>query len=307
MASDAADENATPPESATQGLTLLDVLEKRFPESTRTTLRGMIADKRVLIDGQIARTLKQPIAANASVEVIGRIAARQRVVPNLPFKVVHEDADLLVIDKPAGLITSSGERDQRATAISILTDHYAQIDPRVEVGLVHRLDKDASGLLVFSKNARAFEALVAQFADRSAGRAYRAITRGIPSAPEGKIESKLVELADGTVRSTTHAHYGDPAVTHYKTIETRGQHAMLDVRLETGRKHQIRAHLAERKCPIAGDPLYNPHANAAPRLMLIAVELTVHHPRADRPMTWTIDLPREVREWWDDPKRMKSR
>lgn len=279
--------------------TLLDLLEKRYPESTRTTLREMIAAKRVRIDGELARTLKQPVSPDANIEVTDRVSARTRIAPTLPYKLVHEDVDLLVIDKPAGVLTSSGEHDKRTTMHDVLTAHYAAIDPRIDVGLVHRLDKDASGLLVFSKNQRTFEALVAQFADRSAGRVYRAITDGHPTPPAGTIESKLVEFADGSVHSTTHKFHGEPAITHYRTLSLNGKHAMVEVKLETGRKHQIRAHLAERGCPITGDRRYNPHANRAGRLMLVAVELTLVHPRAGRPMTWSIDLPREVQTWWD--------
>lgn len=284
---------------------LVEILSKKFPDSSRTTLRGMIADKRLLVDGRPAITLRQLVEPTVVIELLGRVEARQRVTGPLPFRIVHEDRDLLVIDKPPGLITSSGDRDTRTTLIDKLTDHYAAIDDKVDVGLIHRLDKDASGLLVFSKNPVAFAALKDQFADRTAKRSYAAIVSGTPRATAGTIESKLVEHADGTVKSTTHRDYGEPAITHFKTLESRGRHAMLRVELETGRKHQIRVHLAEKGTPVAGDPLYNPHANQAPRLMLIAVELTVVHPRANAPMTWTIDLPTDVHAWWDEEKKRK--
>lgn len=287
---------------------LVDLLAKKFPESSRTTLRGMIADKRLLIDGKPARTLKQVVEETVVLELIGRVEARQRVVGAVPFRVVFEDRDLLVVDKPAGVLTSSGEHDKRSTMAQVLADHYAQIDGKVAVGLIHRLDKDASGLLVFSKSPGAYESLKAQFADRTAKRVYRAIVSGTPRATAGTIESKLVEHADGTVKSTTHRDYGEPAVTHFSVLETRGRHSMLRVELETGRKHQIRVHLAEAGTPIAGDAFYNPHANQAPRLMLVAMELTLKHPKTDAPMTWTIDLPREIQEWWDSekPKKVKK-
>lgn len=286
---------------------LVELLAKKFPESSRTTLRGMIADKRILVDGTPARTLKQMVEPTVSIELIGRIEARQRTVGAVPFRVVFEDRDLLVVDKPAGVLTSSGEHDNRSTMAQVLADHYAKIDGKVAIGLIHRLDKDASGLLVFSKSPAAYEALKEQFADRTAKRIYRAIVSGTPRATAGKIESKLVEHADGTVKSTTHRDYGEPAVTHFSVLETRGRHTMLRVELETGRKHQIRVHLAEAGTPIAGDPFYNPHANQAPRLMLVAAELTLNHPKTGAPMTWSIDLPREVQEWWDEQPTKKSK
>ena len=282
---------------------LLDLLAQRFPDSSRTTLREMIASKRVLVNGTPARTLKQEVEESASIEVLPRVEARKRRVGELPYRVVHEDADLLVVEKPAGVLTSSGEGDKRATMIEIIEEYFAATDGKVRVGLIHRLDKDASGLLVFSKNDRAFEALKAQFADKSAGRIYHAIVSGTPSPKSGTIESKLVELADGTVKSTRHRDYGEDARTHYEVIESRGGQSLLRVKLDTGRKHQIRVHLAERGHPIAGDALYCPGSSEAPRLMLAATELTLVHPRAGKPMTFSASMPAAMNAYWDAQRR----
>lgn len=282
--------------------TLLDVLEKKLPESSRTTLRDIIAAKRVLVDGKVAITLKQPIAKNATVEIVDRLSARTRVAGSIPYHVVFEDADLIVINKPHGFITSSGPNDKRVTVFDVLAQHYAKIDDRIQIGLIHRLDKDASGLLVFSKSPRAYESLKLQFADKTARRTYRAIVFGQPEPAEGVIHNLLVEFADGTVHGTKNIQHGEEAITHYKTVERRGKHTMLDVRLETGRKHQIRVHLAELGTPIAGDPVYHPHANQAPRLLLVAVELELRHPKTAERVKWTIPLPDNVRQWWDDQK-----
>lgn len=281
---------------------LLDLLAARFPESTRTTLRAMIADKRVLVNGVPARTLKQEVEESASIEILARVDARKRVAGRAPYPVIFEDADLLVIDKPAGVITSSGERDKRTTAIDRLTEYYGSIDPRIQIGLIHRLDKDASGLLVFSKNARAFESLKAQFADKSAGRVYHAIVHGIPNPKNGTIETKLVELADGTVKSTRHRDYGEEARTHYECVETRGDHSLMRVTLETGRKHQIRVHLSERTMPISGDVLYHPKSTA-PRLMLAAIELGFIHPRTGEAKKFSIPMPDAMTEFWSILRR----
>lgn len=277
---------------------LLDLLAKRFPESTRTTLRSMIADKRVLVNGTPARTLKQEVAEDVSIEILPRVDARKRQAGALPYRVVYEDADLVVIDKPATVITSSGDGDTRSTAIDVLTNYYASIDTRIVVGLIHRLDKDASGLLVFSKNSRAYESLKAQFADKSAKRFYHAIVTGAPKLPKGTIESKLVELADGTVKSTRHRDYGEEAKTHYEVVNTKGDHSLLRVELDTGRKHQIRVHLAERGLPIAGDVLYHPHPKRASRLMLAAIDLLLTHPRTEKPLILNAPQPAAMLEFW---------
>lgn len=281
-------------------LTLLDVLEKKLPDSSRTKLREIIAAKRVLVDGKTAVTLKQPIAENATVEILDRVTARTRVAGSVPYQVVFEDAELIVINKPHGFITSSGPNDRRSTVFEVLSEHYAKIDERIQIGLIHRLDKDASGLLVFSKTPRAFESLKAQFADKSARRMYRAIVSSKPEPATGTIRNLLVEFADGTVHVTRNAQHGEEAITRYATLERRGKYTMLEVRLETGRKHQIRVHLAELGTPIAGDPLYHPHPNQAPRLMLVAVGLELTHPRTGEALKWSIDLPEPVQAWWDE-------
>ena len=254
----------------------------------------------MLVNGKTAVTLKQPIADNATVEIVDRLTARVRVAGSVPYHVVFEDADLLVINKPHGFITSSGPNDKRATIFDVLTQHYAKIDDRIQIGLIHRLDKDASGLLVFSKSPQAYESLKLQFADKSARRTYHAIVLGKPEPTEATISNLLVEFADGTVHGTKNIQHGEEAITHYKLIERRGKHALLEVRLETGRKHQIRVHLADIGLPIAGDPVYHPHANQAPRLMLVAVELQLTHPRTEERVTFTVPLPDPVAAWWND-------
>lgn len=296
----AAQPDPLPAEVPANTFTLLDVLTKKLPDSSRTKLREIIAAKRVLVDGKVAITLKQPIAPNATVTILDRMTARVRVAGNVPYHVVFEDADLLVIDKPHGFITSSGPNDRRATIFNVLVEHYAKIDDRIQVGLIHRLDKDASGLLVFSKSPGAFESLKAQFADKSARRTYHAIVAGSPEPKDDTIRNLLVEFADGTVHETKNTQHGEEAITHYRTLEKRGKHTLLEVRLETGRKHQIRVHLANLATPIAGDPLYHPHANQAPRLMLVAVELQLEHPRTGERMTWHIDPPANFIAWWDE-------
>src|SRR5437870_2251094 len=117
-------------------------------------------------------------------------------------KIIYEDRDLLVIDKPAGLLTSTNERERRPTALAMVREHVAQREPRTRVGLIHRLDREASGLLVFSKSQLAYRSLKTQFFKHTVGREYQAIVHGKPSPPKGRLESRLIEWRDGTVHST---------------------------------------------------------------------------------------------------------
>lgn len=207
-----------------------------------------------------------------------------------PVEIIHEDQDVIVINKPAGLLTSTVPREKRATAIAMLRERVAREDPRARVGVIHRLDRDASGLLVFSKNHDAYRNLKEQFLKHSVERIYVALVMGSPQPAEGMIRSRLVEWPDGSVHSTRREGAGELAITRYKTIRASGKMSLLRVRLETGRKHQIRAHLSEKGWPIVNDAVYSSEKPAGP-LMLAAIELEFDHPRTGRRARFQIPLP----------------
>jgi 23S rRNA pseudouridine1911/1915/1917 synthase len=275
-------------------MTVLDHLRKHFPTAKMQTLRRMIQAKRVLVNGAPARSLKQSIQETDQFEVADR-AKTPESEAKLPFPIIPEDDDVLVIDKPSGLLTSTNEREKRPTALAMVREYVAGTSPRARVGLIHRLDRDASGLLVFSKNAQAFRSLKAQFFEHSVVRVYHAIVNKAPPAPRGRIESRLVEMPDGKVKSTRRDNAGERAISHYEIVEALGAISLLRVTLETGKKHQIRVHLSEAKCPIANDRLYNPVAPRG-RLMLVATTLEFEHPRGGRRVRFELSLPKEFED-----------
>lgn len=278
-------------------LTLLEYLIERCPSAKRKTLRQMIQAGRVRIDGKIARTAKDAIEPNQKITVDDRspkIPSPRRVAPPVP--IIFEDADLLVIDKPAGLLTSTVPRERRPTALAMLRDYLLRTDPAARVGLIHRLDKDASGLLVFTKNHESYRAIKEQFFRHTVDRIYLAVVAGKVNPDRGRLKSRLVELPDGSVRSTHRPDAGELAISEYQVIRTVGDLQLVRVTLFTGRKHQIRVQLAERGAPIVGDPVYAlKDSPPAPRLMLAAVELGLIHPRSGKAMKWTIDPPPAMR------------
>jgi 23S rRNA pseudouridine1911/1915/1917 synthase len=210
--------------------------------------------------------------------------------------IIHEDADILVIDKPPGLLTSTVPRERRPTALAILRDYLSQSDPRARLGLIHRLDRDASGLLVFSKHHDAFRALKKQFFDHTVDRIYSAVICGNLKPDKDRIRSRLVEHADGSVHSTKREDRGEEAITDYQVIRRAGDYSLVRVKLFTGRKHQIRAHLAERGAPIVGDRIYGPEeVNNTSRLLLAATELSLDHPRTGKRVHFKLDMPEEIR------------
>ena len=270
-------------------------LQRKFPTAKPATLRQMLRDGRVRVNGVVARRLTDPIKSSDEVEVGDtlRVATKPQFRPMLqPMALVLDDADFLVIDKPAGLLTSTVPNERRPTAWAKVQRHLEANEPGARPGLVHRLDRDASGLLVFSKTPAAYDSLKQQFFRHTVERVYVAVTHGIPTPSEGRITSMLVELPDGKVRTSRKPNAGQRAITDYRTVERGGGLAGIRVQLETGRKHQIRAHLSERGVPIVGDRVYG-KADGAPRLMLAAVRLGFTHPRTGRPVLAEIPVPSE--------------
>jgi 23S rRNA pseudouridine1911/1915/1917 synthase len=266
-------------------MTLLDRLIEQFPTAKRQTFKQMLAHGRVVINDRRATRLNLEVKDDDVVRVLPR-AQELKALPSLhPLKLVHEDDDILVIDKPAGLLTSTVASETRATALAIVRRYVAARSPKAQLGLIHRLDRDASGLLVFSKSHRAYKSLKTQFFKHSVERAYEAIVQGRPNPLKGRIESHLVERADGTVRSTPEVGgKAQRAITDYEVVEKIGKQSRLLVRLLTGRKHQIRVHLSERGCPIVGDQVYG--SNTPGPLRLRAIRLVIDHPATGKRMAF---------------------
>jgi 23S rRNA pseudouridine1911/1915/1917 synthase len=220
------------------------------------------------------------------------------------LRIIYEDENLLVVNKPAGLLTSTNEREKRPTLLAMVREHVERQRGRYRVGVIHRLDRDASGLLVFSKNNRAYESLKSQLFHRTMKRAYLAVVPGIPNLPRGRIESRLIELQDGRVVSTRKHAAGERAITDYEVVAQATGKSLLRVTLLTGRKHQIRAHFAEKGHPIIGDKMYG--STVVSPLMLCAVELGFADPISNKPHIFRVDPPGNPVSWLAEVKRAKG-
>ena len=272
-------------------LKLLDVLAKSFPTAKRTTLRRLLSDRRVAVNGKIV------ISASTLVEdgdEIGLADVKKLRPKKLkpPVPIIHDDEDILIIDKPAGLLTSTTPREKRPTAIALLTEFYGQVEPAARLGVIHRLDRDASGLLVFSKNNSAYHELKGQLLKHSMGRVYAAVVHGTPANAKGTLRSRLVEKADGTVHSTKLRNKGEAALTDYEIIESAAKMSLLRVTLQTGRKHQIRVQLSEAGHAVVNDSVYST-IKPNGRLMLAAIELELTHPKTGERLLFQAEMPRE--------------
>jgi 23S rRNA pseudouridine1911/1915/1917 synthase len=275
------------------GTTLLDVLSTLFPESTRTTLRQMLQQGRVRVNGEIEKNAKRAVGPHDAVDV-GRKSVVAAIDPRLT--ILYEDDEIIVVVKAAGLLTVSTPNEKDETAQAILND-YLKTKRGNRVHVVHRLDRDTSGVMLFAKSFAVREELKGTFAAHDVDRVYYAIVEGTPATSSGTIRSYLYEdERTFDVRSVPDPARGKPAVTHYRTIDTSGGYSLLEVKLETGRKNQVRVHMFESGTPVVGDTRYGKPSDPIGRLGLHAAILGFDHPSTGRRMRFTAPLPDSFRK-----------
>jgi 23S rRNA pseudouridine1911/1915/1917 synthase len=283
------------------------VVAATFPELSRSRAAALVKEGAVRVDGVPPRRVSDPIAAGASVEVEVP-DARPAGVPaqDLELSIVYQDDDVVVIDKAAGMVVHPSAGHEDGTLVNALLHHVDGLSGVGGVerpGIVHRLDRGTSGLLVVAKHDHAHRSLSAQFADHSAGRTYLALVLGVPRERAGTVRSEIGRHPTDRVRMASVASGGRLAVTHWETRSEGHGCALVQCVLETGRTHQIRVHLCERGHPLVGDPLYRrKHPPCPPRLLawhdaaherpqLHAWRLRFAHPRDGRPCAFEAPPP----------------
>jgi 23S rRNA pseudouridine1911/1915/1917 synthase len=279
--------------SVSQPQALLDALAALFPESSKSTLRQMLQTGRVRVNGVVEKNAKLELEPDDAVDV-----AEKAVHRNLPggLAVLHEDADVIVVFKPHGMLTVPTERERDTTVQAYLNAYLGQNKGKERIQVVHRLDRETSGVLVFAKNAYAREQLKEQFAAHTTERLYIALVEGMMDPEEGTFRSYLREMRDLKMVSVDVHPDAKFAVTHYRTLQTNGKYSMLEVRLETGRKNQIRAHLSESGHPVVGDRMYGSEINPIGRLGLHAKLLGFDHPVTRKHLVFESPVPKEFRD-----------
>ncbi len=258
---------------------LIERLQALYPDASRRSLKQWLAGSRVRVNGAVVRRGDVEIGAGDRVELSSPAPAACPA----PLRLVHEDDDILVVDKPSGLLTIATETERERTAYRLLQDWVARrgTRPAARLFIVHRLDRETSGLIVFAKSAAAKQHLQAQFAARSAERVYVALAEGVVRQDEGSLSSRLVE--DGALRvRIAERGAGREAITRYRVLERRRAATLLELRLVTGRRAQIRAQLAAAGHPIAGDLRYGSRTDPLRRLALHATRLAFTHPQGGR-------------------------
>lgn len=267
-----------------QDLPLLDALALLSPGSSKTTLRSWLKDERVCVDGKVEKIGSKMIHKNQVITVGGK---PPRTVEGL--QILYEDSHIVVIDKPSGLLSVASAFEKGKTAHAILKNYYR---PR-KVFVVHRIDQETSGVMLFALSEAAYERLKVMFEEHDLSREYRAILEGQLSPKTGTWQSYLFEDENYYVRETTNPAEGRLAITHYEVVEANKNHSMVKFILETGRKNQIRVHCKAAGHPIVGDIKYGSILSQARRLCLHAHKLSFKHPLTGKSMQFESSLPKE--------------
>lgn len=272
-------------------ISLLEALVSLFPDSSRTTLRKMLQSGRIRVNSELEKDARRELERGDIIEVAQK-SMQVEVPPEL--SILHEDEDVIVVVKAHGLLTVATERERGRTAQAFLND-YLKEKGEGRIHVVHRLDRETSGVLVFAKNFEARERMKDRFAEHDVDRVYVAIVEGKIDPPQGTIRSHLRERRDLKMVSADVHPDAKLAVTHYRTLESNARYSMLEIRLETGRKNQIRAHLSEAGHPVVGDRLYGSESNPLGRLGLHARQLGFVHPSTGETMRFTAPVPKVFR------------
>lgn len=296
--------------SSMHGMRLDQALSEIFSDYSRSRLKEWILDGLVIVDNVTCLKPKEKVNEGQEVIIKATIESEDLFVPqNIPLNIVYQDEDLLVIDKPAGLTVHPGAGCHDGTLMNALLYHFPESKDLPRAGIVHRLDKDTSGLMVVAKTIRAVHKLVKAISRHDVVREYEAIAvghmtgGGTVDAPIGRHPTNRVMMA------VKPEGLGKDAVTHYRVMEKFRAHTRLRLRLETGRTHQIRVHMAHLKHPLVGDPVYSgkrarfiPNAteefthavNSFPRQALHATMIEFKHPFTGEDLSFSSELPDDI-------------
>ncbi len=298
-------------------------LDKALADATdlsRERIKGLIADGAVTVGGQRATSPSAKVDAGTPFAIALPAPTPLEAEPqDIPLVIAYEDEHLIVVDKPAGMVVHPAAGNRDGTLVNALLYHckggLSGINGVERPGIVHRIDKDTSGLLVVAKSDSAHEGLARQFADHSIERRYIAICAGQPRPADGMIDARLGRSDRDRKKMAVlapDASRGKHAVTHYRTIKSWGVASKLECRLETGRTHQVRVHCASIGHPLLGDPVYGRDPKALRPILenlgfhrqaLHAASLGFIHPATGEWLDFRADLPRDMRELIDEIAR----
>ena len=268
---------------------LMEFVQASLPEMKRTRIKQMLAHNLVAVNGIPPRQFDLDLNPGDSVTV--NFVREFKVFSNRRLKIVYEDDDIIVINKGYGLLSMGNDKVSDGTAYSILRDYVKWANPMNKIFIVHRLDRDTSGLMMFAKNQQAKERMQHNWNNMVLNRKYLAVVEGVPENETGVVRSYLVENSQYEVYSTNNPDEGQLAVTRYKVLNAGKNFSLLEVELDTGRKNQIRVHMKDLGHPISGDRKYGASTSPIHRLALHAQTLRFIHPTTQKEMSFSTPIP----------------
>ena len=275
---------------------LLEFLLETFSNQSRNSVKSLLSSHRVSVDGAPTSQFNFKLYPEDTV-IISNAPIRRKTRSNLP--IIYEDDDIIVINKPSGLLSIASDNEKNSTAYRMLSDYVQQKDKHNRIFVVHRLDEDTSGVLMVAKNVKIQQALQNNWNDIVKKRGYYAIVEGVMEKKSDTIKSYLKKNSQNLMYSSKKAGDGQLAITHYKVIKGNDKYTLLDVNIDTGRKNQIRVHLGEKGHHIIGDDKYGEPANPIKRLGLHAYELDLIHPFTGKLVKFKAPMPKIFDELFD--------
>lgn len=269
---------------------LLDFLILKFPKLSRNAVKSLLSGHYVSVDGAPVSQYNLQLTKEDTV-IVSKTRISKKTRSNLP--IIYEDNEIVVINKPSGILSIASDREKGRTAYRMVNDYVQQKDKHNRIYVVHRLDEDTSGVLVFAKNPRIKEALQKNWNDIVRKRGYYAIVEGQMEKTEDTYIDYLKENALNLMYVTNDRKNGKKCVTSYKVIKSNKNYSLLDVNIETGRKNQIRVQLGHRNHHVIGDDKYGEPSNPLKRLGLHAYNLTFVHPITKKVLEFKTEMPQE--------------
>jgi 23S rRNA pseudouridine1911/1915/1917 synthase len=275
--------------AVTEKTELMKFLLEKLSGKGRNHVKGLLARGQVSVEGKITTKYNHPLEIGQKVVINRSQVGNEEKLTGL--KILYEDQDLIVINKEAGLLSIASEKEKSETAQHILMEHVRIVNPKNRIFVVHRLDRDTSGVMMYAKSKMVQQTLQNSWKETVYDRKYIALVEGAVQKSEGTITSWLKETKTLRMYSSPIPNGGQKAVTHYKVLQKVQNHSLLEVKLETGRKNQIRVHMQDIGHSIVGDKKYGSTQNPIGRMGLHALEINFVHPTTGEFMHFETEIP----------------
>ncbi|AKD58554.1 RluA family pseudouridine synthase [Spirosoma radiotolerans] len=269
---------------------LMAFLIAQLPHKNRNNIKSLLSNKQILVDGKVFTQFNHPLKPGQVVTVAANRAPQTSQYRGLT--ILFEDQSLIVINKQAGLLSMATNKERDRTAYGILSDYVKKENPKNKIFIIHRLDRETSGVMMFARSEKVQKLMQESWNATTKERTYVALVEGIPNPEQGRITSYLRESKALIVYSSQNPENGQLSITNYKVLKANNGYALLELELETGRKNQIRVHMQDIGHPVVGDAKYGAATDPIGRLGLHAEVLAFKHPITDQAMHFNAPVPK---------------